>query len=91
MTVNNVYGICRAVQSGLGIGALPYYMTSEAANLVEILPELQAPAFDAFFVYPEELRHSKRIAVVRDFLVQEIAEDEFAREERRRRAGVRAV
>ncbi len=91
LTVNNVYGICRAVQSGLGIGALPYYMTNEATNLVEILPDLHAPTFDAFFVYPEELRHSKRIAVVRDFLVQEVAEDECARAERRSRLGVRAV
>lgn len=91
LAVNNVYGIYRAVQSGLGIGALPYYMSNEAADLVEILPELQAPAFDAFFVYPEELRHSKRIAVVRDFLVQEIAEDEYAKEDIRRRAKVRAV
>ncbi|MEE8505375.1 MAG: LysR family transcriptional regulator [Kiloniellales bacterium] len=91
LTVNNVYGICRAVQSGLGIGALPYYMSSEATNLVEILPDLHGPGFNAFFVYSEELRHSKRIAVVRDFLVQEVAEDEFARAERRSRLGVRAV
>ncbi len=76
LRVNSVYGIYRAVRSGLGVGALPYYMSNEAPDLVEILPELKGPSFAAYFVYPEELRHSKRIAVVRDFLLQEIAEDD---------------
>ncbi len=75
LRVNNVYGIYRAVQSGLGVGALPYYMSNEAPDLVEVLPGLKGPSFEAYFVYPEELRHSKRIAVVRDFLLQEIAQD----------------
>lgn len=75
LRVNNVYGIYRAVRSGLGIGALPYYMSNEAPDLVEVLPGLKGPSFAVYFVYPEELRHAKRIAVVRDFLLQEIAQD----------------
>jgi len=74
LKVNNIYGIFRAVQSGLGIAALPDYFSREADNLVEILPELRGPSFDAYFVYPEELRHSKRIAVFRDFLIKKIAD-----------------
>ncbi|MBY0431560.1 MAG: LysR family transcriptional regulator [Rhodospirillales bacterium] len=74
LKVNNVYGILRAVQSGLGIAALPDYLSREASNLVEILPELKGPGFEAYFVYPEELRHSKRIAVFRDFLVRKIGD-----------------
>jgi hypothetical protein len=42
---------------------------------VHILPALRGPSIDAYFVYPEELRHSKRIAVVRDFLLRQVAED----------------
>ncbi|MGY9062472.1 MAG: LysR family transcriptional regulator, partial [Rhodospirillales bacterium] len=41
-------------------------------NLVELLPELRGPSIDAYFVYPEELRKSKRIVVLRDFLVNEV-------------------
>ncbi|MGE5503456.1 MAG: LysR family transcriptional regulator [Actinomycetota bacterium] len=74
LEVNNIYGIYRAVKSGLGIAALPEYMTQEADNLVHILPELRGPKLDAYFVYPEELRHSKRITVFRDFLLSKIAE-----------------
>ena len=75
LKVNNIYGIYRAVRSGLGIGALPDYMSRHAANLVEVLPELRGPSYDAYFVYPEALRDSKRIAVFRDFLLRMIAED----------------
>jgi len=74
LKVNSIYGIFRAVQSGLGIGALPEYMSREGGSLVEVLPELRGPSIDAFFAYPEELRHSKRIGVFRDFLLRKIAE-----------------
>ncbi len=74
LKINNIYGIFLAVQSGLGIAALPNYFSRQVKTLVEILPELHGPAIEAFFVYPEELRHSKRIAVFRDFLLKKIAE-----------------
>jgi len=74
LKVNSTYGIYRAVQSGLGIAALPDYMSYEDVNLVEVLPDLEGPSFDSYFVYPEELRHNKRIGVFRDFLVRSISE-----------------
>ena len=72
LKVNSVYGIFRAVQSGLGIGGLPEYMSQDSGNLVEVLPELRGPSVDMYFVYPEELRHSKRIGVFRDFLLSKM-------------------
>ena len=75
LRVNSVYGIFRAVEGGLGIGAFPDYMQRESTRLVEILPELKCPQIDAYFVYPEELRNMKRIAVFRDYLIMRIAED----------------
>jgi DNA-binding transcriptional LysR family regulator len=74
LKVNNLYGIFRAIQSGLGIGSLPFYMLNETTELVRVLPELVGPTIDAYFVYPEELRPSKRIAVFRDFLIRKVAE-----------------
>ncbi|MBT3991454.1 MAG: LysR family transcriptional regulator [Rhodospirillaceae bacterium] len=74
LQVNNVYGIYRAVRSGVGIGALPDYFIEGSSNLVHILPELQSPQTEVYFVYPEELRQSARIAVFRDFLVRKILE-----------------
>ena len=74
LKVNSIYGIFRAVQSGLGIGALPDYSSHVVRNLVEVLPELRGTTIDAFFVYPEELRNSKRIAVFRDYLLSTLDE-----------------
>ena len=74
LKVNSIYGIYRAIQSGLGIGALPDYMDKEAGSLVEILPGLRGPSFDIYLAYPEELRASKRIMVFRDFLLRKITE-----------------
>ena len=72
LRVNSIYGIYRAVQSGLGIAALPEYMSREGRNLVEILPAIRGPSLDVYFVYPEELRRAKRIGVLRDFLVRKM-------------------
>ncbi|MGB0671665.1 MAG: LysR family transcriptional regulator [Rhodospirillales bacterium] len=77
LRVNNVYGMYRAVQSGLGLAALPDYMSHEQGNLVQVLPELEGPEIDTYFVYPEELRNSTRIHVFRDFLIRTLAESGF--------------
>lgn len=77
LRVNNVYGIYRAVRSGLGLAALPEFMQPEHIKLDPVLPELEGPITQAFFVYPEELRHSKRITVFRDFLLRKVAESNF--------------
>jgi DNA-binding transcriptional LysR family regulator len=74
LKLNNIYGMFRAVESGLGIAALPDYFSSEASNLVKILPEEHGPDVNIYFVYAEELRHSKRVTVFRDFLVKEITQ-----------------
>ncbi len=73
--INNLYGIYRAVKQGCGIAALPVYMAREDPNLTQVLPELAGPLIQAYFVYSEELRHSKRIAVFRDFLLEKVAAD----------------
>jgi DNA-binding transcriptional LysR family regulator len=74
LTVNNTYGMLRAIMSGLGIAALPDFVASEQQGLVRILPEISGPPNEAYFVYPEELRTSKRISVFRDFLLRKVAE-----------------
>ena len=57
-----------------GIASLPSFMDAEISGLVRVLPDLLGGEFEAFFVYPEELRSSKRIAVFRDFLLRKVAE-----------------
>jgi DNA-binding transcriptional LysR family regulator len=48
-------------------------MGPELEGLLTVLPELKAPRINAYFVYPEEMRSSKRVSVFRDFLVTELS------------------
>jgi DNA-binding transcriptional LysR family regulator len=74
LTVNNTYGMLRAIMSGLGLAALPDFVANEHSGLVRVLPEVSGPPNEAYFVYPEELRTSKRISVFRDFLLRKVTE-----------------
>lgn len=74
LEVNSTQAMLLAVRSGIGIGALPDYLVNENPDLVSVLSELKSPVLDVYFVYPEELRNSKRVAVFRDFLLARLAE-----------------
>ena len=74
LDVNSVHAVLLAIRSGLGIGAIPDYAMAENPDLVRILTDLKGPKVDVYFVYPEELRNSKRVAVFRDFLLARLAE-----------------
>ena len=77
LQVNNIYGLLLAAENGLGIAALPDYMVWGNNRIVRVLPEVQGPSFDTFFVYPEELRNTKRIHVFRDFLTEAVQNWKF--------------
>ena len=77
LQVNNIYGVLQAVESGLGIAALPDYLTRGNKRVVRVLPQIEGPSMDAFFVYPPELRNSKRLVVFRDFLTRKVQDWTF--------------
>jgi DNA-binding transcriptional LysR family regulator len=70
--VNNYFGVLQAVLAHVGIGVLPDYLTEDFPGLVRVLPEVQSAEVPVFLAYPEELRHSKRVAAFRDFVTEEI-------------------
>ena len=72
LEVNSLMAMTLAVKAGLGIAALPDYLNPEDEGLVRIMTDVRAPKVDVFFVYPEELRNSKRVAVFRDFLLAKL-------------------
>jgi len=71
-TVNNYFGVLQAVLNHLGIGVLRDYVSEDFPELVHVLPEVASGDIPVFLAFPEELRHSRRIAAFRDFVVQEI-------------------
>ncbi len=70
--VNSLTALADAIEAGLGIGAIPHYMLADRPGLQRVLPDIKPPIIEAYFVYPEELRTSKRVAVFRDFLLAEM-------------------
>jgi len=72
LTVNNYFGVLQGVINNLGIGVLPDYVIQDFPNLVRVLPDVESGEIPVFLAYPEELRHSKRIAAFRDFVQDEI-------------------
>ena len=73
LELNSLRGMLVAAKAGLGIAAVPDYMHAETEGLVQVLTDLKAPKVDVYYVYPEELRNSKRVAVFRDFLLAQLA------------------
>jgi DNA-binding transcriptional LysR family regulator len=67
--INNVLGLLRGCRRGLGIAMLPDYLVEEEGGLVQLFSDVDGVAFEAYFVYPEELKSVARIQVFRDFLV----------------------
>lgn len=72
--VNSLLGILRAVKSGIGIAGLPDYVAKDSTDISRVLPSVKGPPVDLYFIYPSELRYSKRITVFRDFLLRRLGE-----------------
>jgi len=72
LTVNNYFGVLQGVLHNLGIGVLPDYLIRDFPDLVRVLPHVESVEVPVFLAYPEELRHSKRVAAFRDFVQEEI-------------------
>jgi len=77
MKVNSVYGLLLAVQSGVGLAALPDYLTVKQPDIVKVLPQIEGPITEAHFVYPQSLKNVARVQAFRNFLYSKISEWEF--------------
>jgi len=64
--------VLQGVLYNLGIGVLPDYLTEDFPTLERVLPAIESSDVPVFLAYPEELRHSKRVAAFRDFVMEEI-------------------
>ena len=72
LKVNNYFGVLQGVLNHLGIGVLPEYLTPDFPNLERVLPDAESDEVPVFLAYPEELRHSRRVAAFRDFVMDEV-------------------
>lgn len=71
LRANSVVALKFAVRAGIGIGMIPDYMTEEETDIVSVLNDVESPTMPVLFVYPEELKTSKKVQVLRDYLVSQ--------------------
>ena len=69
LKINSVVAIKYAIRAGIGIGMIPDYMSEHDTDLVPVLPDIEAPRLPIIFAYPSELKNSKKVQLLRDFLV----------------------
>lgn len=77
LEINNAFGMLNATLSDYGIATLPDYLTVGNDDLVRLFPDIEGPSTTAYFVYPEELRHSRRVSIFRDYLVKKVSEQDI--------------
>ena len=77
LKVNAIYGMMQACRAGIGVAMLPDYVAENEEALQRILPGIELPAYETYFVYPPALKNSKRVGVFRDFLVGKAREWSF--------------
>ena len=77
MKVNSIYGLLLAVQSGVGLAALPDYITISVPNIIKVLPQTEGPKTEAYFVYPQSLKNVARVIAFRNFLYSKVSKWEF--------------
>jgi len=77
MKVNSVMGLLLAVESGVGLAALPDYLVSQSQNVIKVLPKSEGPITEAHFVYPQSLKNVARVQAFRNFLYSKLSETKF--------------
>ena len=77
MKVNSVYGLLLAVQSGVGLAALPDYITHNINGISKVLPEVTGKPTETHFVYPASLKNNVRLIAFRNFLFSKVNEWKF--------------
>ncbi len=77
MKVNSVYGLLLAVQSGVGLAALPDYIAHNKSGITKVLPNDPGKPTETHFVYPASLKNNARLVAFRNFLFSKVNEWKF--------------
>ena len=67
--INNLTGLARAVQRGIGVAVLPDYLVEPEFGLTQVLASEHMPELECYLVFAEEMKSVARVGVFRDFLI----------------------
>lgn len=73
LCINTSAGMRQAAEDGHGIIALAAeYPGLEKSGLIEVLPEEEKPVIPIYYVYPENLKNSKRVKALGEYLTEKL-------------------
>jgi DNA-binding transcriptional LysR family regulator len=75
--INSLFGIHEAVENHCGLASLPDYLVKGNKNIEICLESTTQPSVEMFLVYSEERKHSSRIKVLHDFLLESVKNSDF--------------
>jgi DNA-binding transcriptional LysR family regulator len=70
LRINSALGLRRAAEAGLGIAALSKECEPQEITLVNVLPKNEGPVVDLRYVYPDQLKNSRRVLAFGDYLAE---------------------
>jgi DNA-binding transcriptional LysR family regulator len=74
--VNSAIGLIKVAQDGLGIISVSQYRESAPQdNLVQVLPDIEGPMIDLYYIYPKRMAHIRRITVLAEFLIETLEKE----------------
>jgi DNA-binding transcriptional LysR family regulator len=71
LKIDNINGLLLAAISDIGIVLLPDYIVNNSSKVVKISFNEKLPEIDTYMTYAEERKKSKKVATLREFLVEE--------------------
>lgn len=74
---NSLLALRTMVKQGMGIASLPDYLVHRTRHVSRVLDAMPGPTTQAWYVYPLELKNSKRINVFRNYVTEKIAQSNF--------------
>lgn len=75
--INSLYGIFEAVRNGSGLAALPDYLVNSCKEIDPCLHKIMPPSVDMYYVHAEERKHSIRIKILQEFLIESVKDSAF--------------
>jgi DNA-binding transcriptional LysR family regulator len=76
LSINSSKGASQLAENGLGIVALSdEFPQIKELDLVKILPDVQGPSIDLYYIYPQSLQNSNRVKVFGEYLNEQIPID----------------
>lgn len=75
--INSLHGIFEAVHYGTGLAVLPDYLIQTEKEIETCLDNITRPPVEMYFVFAEERKHSTRIKLLQEFLIDSVKNSDF--------------